>query len=121
MAASVTITLTGVGRAPGCFRASALTASCSLRINSGSVMLPPHAASGFSAWNISCAGQQGIGNGRGFIGQPPTGEQSGRMTLSGAGSIAVGFVQVERVSGVGSSSVLKGEGGGTQLPASAPA
>ena len=112
MAASVNLVLTGVGRAPGAFRASALTASCALLINSGSVMLMPHAASGFTCWNISCLGNKGVGLGKGMIGVPNgSGEQSGIITYSGAGHIALGAVSVVRTTGT----TLGGLGGGTQV------
>lgn len=115
MAASVTLTLTGVGRAPGAFRASALSASCALLVNSGSVMLMPHAASGFTCWNVSCLGNKGVGLGKGMIGVPRTGgEQSGIITLSGAGHIALGAVSVERITGTGTTATTVATGGGTQ-------
>lgn len=114
MAASVTLTLTAAttGRMPGCFRASALTASCLLRINSGAVALMPHAASGFTAFGLSCLGTKGTGNGPGQIAAPQSaGEQSGIMAFAGGTRIAMGVVGVIRTTG----STEQAVGGSTQV------
>lgn len=119
MAASVTLTLTAgtVGRMPGCFRASALTASCLLNIGSGAVALAPHRASSFTCWLLSCQGNAGVGSGKGFVGVTPSGELSGLITTGAAAShIAMGYVNVQRTAGA--TEVVTG--GGSQAPTAAP-
>ena len=112
MAASYTLTLTGAGRAPGCFQAAftgvggtLMSGTPNIYINSGSTMFMPFANSGFSVWLISGLGNPvkttGTSNGPGFIAVTPnSGGMNGTIgTGAAANTLRIGVSRMENIGG----------------------
>ena len=111
-----TITITGAARLGAAL--GTLNSSGIILINSGSCGVMPHAASGFTCLYLSCLGNKGVGNGKGFIGAPfNSGEQSGiiHQVDTRPHDITLGMINLERTVG----STVVAEGGGSQLPVGA--